>query len=386
MRLRVEDEFVIYRASSGDGMGHVCEPRITRLASGELILSHRTGTLRYSPDGSPHLLVSSDDGRSWKSLGRPFDDVLPGRPGWDYRAASLTQLRSGAVLMCVVGLDRSSAERPPWLVYNPDPSAYQGMIPIRNLVCRSEDRGRTWSPFREMTGLTVLNSSAQLLLTLPDGDVLCPLETFKRFDEPGPWRYRVDVIRSHDEGQTWGESAPAHVSDPEGDPRDLMCWDPRAAVLSDGTLVQLYYAFYDRGGGEGPVHVGWSTDGGRTWALPRPTGVRGQAMFPIALPDGGLIGFQQRRHQPQSMVAIYSPDGGRTFDPGSETTVYEHTLPSAGAFPEGADPARYMNDMIHYTFGHPTGVPLGDGRALVVWYAGDETRTALYGAILRPTT
>lgn len=42
-----------------------------------------------------------------------------------------------------------------------------------------------------------------------------------------------------------------------------------------------------------------------------------------------------------------------------------------------------MNEMIHYTFGHPTGVPLGDGRALVVWYADDETRTALFGAILR---
>ena len=41
-----------------------------------------------------------------------------------------------------------------------------------------------------------------------------------------------------------------------------------------------------------------------------------------------------------------------------------------------------MNDMIHFTFGHPTGVALDDRRALAVWYAGDEVRTEIWGAIL----
>ena len=383
--MHIEDRFLIWRERDDEPSGNLCEPRIVRLDSGEIILSFRTGSLRYSPDGSPRLLASSDDGQSWQDLGRPLDEHLPDRPGWDYRATSIAQLPSGALLACCVGLDRSSNERPPWLVYNPDPAAYQGMIPIRNLLSHSNDGGRTWSPVWELRGQTIPNSSGQSLLVAPTGDVICALETFKAFDEPGPWRYRVDVIRSHDEGRTWGESAAAHMSDPEGDPSHLMAWDPRMARLADGRLVQLYYAFLNGSGGEGPVHVGWSTDEGRTWALPRPTNLMGQAAFPIPLEGGGLVAFRQRRHELQGVIAAYSHDGGASFDPASEVVVYVHEQTSAQGHAAGADAVDYMNDMIHFTFGHPTGVALDASRALLVWYAGDETRTEIHGAIVRVT-
>ena len=38
---------------------------------------------------------------------------------------------------------------------------------------------------RLLEGLTVPNSSAQVLVTLANGDVVGPVETFKRFDEAG---------------------------------------------------------------------------------------------------------------------------------------------------------------------------------------------------------
>ena len=326
MQIAVDERFLIYESPVTDPMGYLCEPRMTRLATGDILVSFRAGTTRYSADGVPHFLRSADNGRTWEDMGRPLEATLPDRPGWDYRAASPTQLASGAVLVAVVGLDRTSQDRPLWLAYNPDPVAYQGMIPIRNVLFRTEDGGHTWSPPWTMSGLTVPNSSAQMLLTLMDGDVLCSLETFKHFDEPGPWRYRVDIVRSHDGGLTWGESAPAHMSDAEGDPRELMCWGPRMAQLPDGMLVQYYYASLNRTGGEERVHVGWSSDGGRTWALPRPTSLRGQATFPIVLSNDIVIGLCQRRTEPQSMVAALSTDGGRTFLPGSETVCTSMTL------------------------------------------------------------
>lgn len=381
--LVIEERSVIRIEDAAEPRGHLCEPRITRLRDGAILLSFRTGRRRSSPDGSPRLLRSHDEGRTWVDLGRPFDALLPADPGWDHRATSLVELPSGSLLACLVGLDRSSPDRPEELVYNPDPAAYQGMIPIRNLLSRSEDGGRSWSSTWRLEGQTVPNSAVQCLVGLLDGDVLAALETFKRFDEPGPWRYRVDVIRSHDEGVTWGETAAAHMSDPEGDPRHLMAWDPRMARLPGGRLVQLYYTFLNGTGGEGPVHAGWSDDGGRTWALPRPTGLIGQATFPIALSEGRLLGFCQRRDASQSMVAVLSTDGGQTFDTASELVVYEHDRPSAGGHRAGADAATYMNDMTYFTFGHPCGVPLGPDRALLVWYAGDETRTAIHGATIR---
>ena len=58
-------------------------------------------------------------------------------------------------------------------------------------------------------------------------------ETFKEYNEPGVWRYKGGMLRSHDEGRTWGEQVISAASDFEGDPHDTMWWDPRIARLSD---------------------------------------------------------------------------------------------------------------------------------------------------------
>ena len=145
MRIEVGEKFLIWGEAADEVRGHLCEPRMTRLRSGDILLSFRTGSLRYSPDGSPRILRSSDEGRTWTDFGRPLDDKLPGRPGWDYRALALTELKDGAILAVSVGLDRVSHGVEPWLVYNPDPAFYEGMIPIRNWVARSDDGGRTWT-------------------------------------------------------------------------------------------------------------------------------------------------------------------------------------------------------------------------------------------------
>jgi hypothetical protein len=83
------------------------------------------------------------------------------------------------------------------------------------------------------------------------------------------------------------------------------------------------------------------------------------------------------------MRAYYSPDGGRTFDPSSESVVYEHGQTSAGAADGSLGSFDYLISMDRFTFGHPCGVPLGPDRALVVWYAGGLTRTAIHAAELR---
>ena len=373
MRLQVEASGTLWEAAPDDSFGHACEPRIVRLADGTILVSHRVGPRRESADGRPHLLRSRDEGATWEDLGRPQDDAKPA--GWDLRGMGMAQLASGDVLSVTIGLDKSG-DRP---VYNPDG---EGLVPIANLFARSRDGGTSWSAPWSLTGQPIPQTASQGLLALPDGDVLMTFETFKEYDETGPWRYQGGALRSHDGGVTWPEQVISAASDFEGDPHDTMWWDPRIARLADGTLVQFYYAFRHRTGGEGLVHAGWSRDGGRTWTLPTPTSLHGQATHPIALPDGGLVAFQQQRTEPQTMVAHWSGDGGHTFDPASETVVYEHLAPSAGAA-EGVDSFDYLMSMDRFTFGHPCGVPLGDGRLLLVWYAGGLTRTSIRQATVR---
>lgn len=377
MRIEVQPLGIVHEAAPHDPYGHACEPRIARLADGTILLTHRAGTRRESADGRPHVLRSRDEGRSWQDLGRPIDP--PSAAGWDLRGMGLTQLASGDVLAVVIGLDKR-VERP---VYNPDG---EGLVPIANHFARSADQGESWSPGQPLTGQPIPQTASQGLLSLPDGDVLMTFETFKEYDEPGVWRYRGGMLRSHDEGRTWGEQVISAASDHACDPHDTMWWDPRIARLADGTLVQFYYAFRHRTGGEGPVHAAWSTDDGRTWTAPTPTTLDGQATYPIALPgDGGrrLIAFRQRRTGAGTMLATYSADGGSTFDGGSETVVYEHGQTSAGAADGSLSSFDYLISMDRFTFGHPCGVPLGPDRALVVWYAGGLTRTAIHAAEVR---
>jgi hypothetical protein len=376
MQIEVRPLGVVHEAAADDPNGHYCEPRIVRLADGTILLSHRAGTRRESADGRPHLLRSRDEGRSWEDLGRPFDPEWA--TGWDLRGFGMTQLVSGDVLAVGIGLDKR-LDRP---VYNPDG---EGLVPISNHFLRSADTGATWSEGVALTGQPIPQTASQGLLTLPDGDVLLTFETFKEYDEEGIWRYKGGMLRSHDEGRTWGEQVISAASDYEGDPHDTMWWDPRIARLTDGTLVQFYYAFRHRNSGEGPVHAAWSTDDGRTWTPPTPTALAGQATYPIPLSGGGrdVIAFQQRRTGPGTMRAYWSADGGRTFDPASETIVYEHGQTSAGAADGSLSSFDYLISMDRFTFGHPCGVPLGPDRALVVWYSGGLLRTAVHAAELR---
>ena len=374
MRITVLEHAIVWEASEDAALGHACEPRITRRANGEIVLAHRLGTRRESNDGRPHLVRSMDDGQTWETLGQPLD-ALAG-DGWDMRGAALAELPSGDLLTVVVALDKS-IERP---TYNP---ATEGLVPVANPVASSSDGGRTWSRLPDLHGGPVAQTASQGLVVLPGGDVLCTFETFKQYDEPGPWRYLGGLLRSRDAGQTWGECVISAASDPDGDPHDTMWWDPRIAHLASGELVQFTYAFRHRTRTEGPVHALWSQDEGRTWTAPTSTGLTGQAAYPIALDDGRLVVLQQRRGEDQTIVAQVSADGGRTYDPAAETVVYRHESISAAGADGALSAFDYLMSMDRFTFGHPCGAAIGPDEVLAIWYAGGPTRTAIHSARLR---
>ena len=372
--MTIEDRGVIWQAPADDPVGHACEPRIGRLADGGIVLAFRTGTRRESADGRPRVLRSDDDGATWTDLGRALDRI--GQPGWDLRGAALAGLPNGEVLTVIVALDKS-IDRP---TYHPET---EGLVPVANHLAISRDRGVTWSRLPDLAGGPVPQTASQGLLVLPAGDILCTFETFKAYDEPGPWRYLGGLLRSRDGGRTWGEPVISAASDPDGDPHDTMWWDPRIARLASGELVQFVYAFQHRNGREGPVHALWSRDDGETWTRPTLTSLEGQATYPIALEDGRLVTVRQRRSGEQTVVACVSHDGGRTFDAASETVLHRHDHETAGAADGSLSAVDYLMSMDRFTFGHPCGVATGPDTVLAVWYAGSRARTAIHAAHLR---
>ena len=374
MRILVDGHATVWEPTEDDPVGHACEPRIVRRTNGTILVAHRLGPRRESADGRPQLLESTDGGQRWTSLGQPLNAL--GAEGWDLRGAALAELPSGDLLTVVVALDKS-LDRP---TYNPET---EGLVPVANHVASSADGGRTWKQLADLAGGPVPQTASQGLLVLPDGDVLCTFETFKEYDEPGTWHYLGGLLRSRDDGNTWGDCVISAASDPDGDPHDTMWWDPRIARLASGELVQFMYAFRHRSRTEGPVHVAWSPDDGRTWTAPASTGLPGQASYPVPLEDGRLVLLQQRRGDEDAIVALVSDDGGRTFDPESGTVVYHHEATSAPGADGSLSAFDYLMSMDRFTFGHPCGVATGPDEVLAVWYAGGVTRTAIRSASLR---
>jgi hypothetical protein len=363
------------------GLGHVCEPRLAVLEDGTVLLAYRSGSARLSADGRVGLLRSQDGGASWEWSGAPFPSKWDGRPG-DQLLATLTGTHDGRVVAWLGWMDRGDDR--PWRNRETE-----GRLPIRILQAESSDGGASWGAPREVTLPGVEQAVPQYLITLADGTLLAGYETFKHYDDPAPWRYRAGVARSGDGGRTWSSTTAAEV-----DASGRMWWDPRAAELADGRLVQCYHAFDYPAGRDADLHLGWSDDGGRTWSAPVPTGVPGQVTWPVILGTSTVVYLQQRRHSPAGIVALVAGGGdeaaGKAADEAvaadNSISLYSHDAYTLGAADGSRSAVEYFDDMDGFTFGHPTGVRLPDGAVLEVHYAGDRNGTRLHANRLTELT
>lgn len=145
-----------------------------------------------------------------------------------------------------------------WLFYTAQKSGNQDTSIIR---CRvSHDHGRTWGPIGvlfERAGTFV----RQPVVVLDNGDWLLPV--FYCRTRPGEkWVGDDDVsaVRiSADQGRTWSEvEVPGSVG----------CVHMNIGKLADGSLLALFRSRW-----ADHVYQSRSTDGGRTWTVPVPTGL-----------------------------------------------------------------------------------------------------------------
>ena len=302
-------------------------PVLDRMPDGRAVVMLRGGGGHINVNGRLDLLYS-DDGLRWYGKRTAIDTCA------DDRNPAFGVTPSGRLLLgfhLQAGYTGEGQWRGKW-----------GLS--FDLQTYSDDEGLEWSPFENLrVGDIVSTSPYGRIIRLADGSYL--QNVYGRPSAAVPGTSLADgeswgcayVVRSRDEGVTWGEPA-------------LIATEHNETALLEVAPNRLLAA--SRSEGEQHVDLYRSEDGGRCWThVVQATGKHQHPADLIDLGDGAvLMIFGNRHDEAKDIRGILSRDGGATWD--TETHL-RLTTPVSG------------------DFGYPSAVRVGDDLVIVHYWAGD---------------
>ena len=185
--------------------------------------------------------------------------------------------------------------------YNEDGSWSRDLRRVQMRITRSHDGGATWEASQPLNYTPMEKHSAYgRICTLTDGTMLMPIygSAIQEADRTDDCAY---ILRSRDNGQTWGEPTLIAVGYNE----------TGLISLPNGDLVVAMRS----GDQRALLSVSRSVDGGQTWIEPTPvTHNREHPADLTLLSNGWIILFFGVRHEPFGVQALVSRDNGQTWD------------------------------------------------------------------------
>lgn len=360
--MRIVDRGLLNRGEPGTPRAVSTFPAVTALNEDQLLASYRVGTTKDSADESIEFRYSDDGGHSWSSPDFPFD-TEPQRKRGSLKLAYVTPLGGERLLCAAMWVDRETYPGKP--LFNEET---QGCLPMAILLADSDDRGRTWTPWRKMPLPDEIGppSLTSPLLRLASGRLAASIETNKQYDDASRWLQRVVYVYSDDEGQTW--SSPVTVSqDPSA---RIYSWDQRAGVLTDGRLVTFSWTYDCKTTRYLNVHRRLSDDEGNTWTIPEDLGFADQPSRPAILPDGRVVVAWVDRFQSQSIRARLAERCDAPFLPETEVVLFECAAPVPNSAAEDKNTGDLLVEMGDWSYGLPFAETLPNGEVMVVHYEG----------------
>ena len=304
-------------------------PVLIQLNNGNLMGVFRGGAPHVGIGGRLDTVTSTDKGHTWSKpktvIDGPEDDRNP----------AFGQLRNGDLILAfsvlrgydATGLHLAAKKRSDRLI--------DGVY-----LMRSANGGETWSkpersePIHELQKGGASISSFGKLVQLKDGTVL--MSVYCEFwDGRGN---RTFVVRSHDNGKTWGDIS-------------LVGQDVNETALlglPDGGLLAAL-----RSVTTGHLSTSRSQDAGHTWSAPiLLTKDMEHPADLILLKNGDVLLTYGVRNAPFGVAAVLSHDGGKTWD-------MEHKISLA-------------DDTGNIDCGYPSSVQLPDGKIVTMYYQVDD--------------
>jgi len=325
-------------------------PTLIRRSNGELIVAYSGGREAHvCPFGRVEIVRSKDNGDTWSWPEVLMDTAI------DDRDAGALETATGALLVTTFTslayeplLEKATGWEPArlarWQAVNRRTTPEQRKALLGTWMLRSADGGMTWSaPYR-----VPVNS--------PHG----PVQASKgRLWYPGKQLWdavtRVGIATSGDDGRTWKWSAaiPTRPGDDVNAYHEL-----HGVEAADGRWI-VHIRNHNKVNERETLQTE-STDGGKSWSVPRAIGVWGLPSHLLRLRDGRLVMAYSHRRDPRGNQARVSADHGRTW---SEPLML--SVDGTG------------------DLGYPSTVELADGRLVTIWY---EKLASAPKAVLRMAT
>lgn len=319
-------------------------PTVARRSNGELLLVYSGGREGHvCPFGRVELMRSLDEGRTWSwprvVLDGPLDD----------RDAGVVETADGSILITTFTslayeaiLKRAEAAEPSkpgsmsseklarWQAARDRISPEQRQADLGRWMVRSDDSGVTFS-----ARYACLVDSPHGPILLSDGRLLYAGKEVQKTNG------RVAVCESTDDGLTW--KFLADIPTRPGDSREGY-HELHAVEAADGRII-VQIRNHNKASARETLQTE-STDGGKTWSVPREIGVWGLPSHLLRLQDDRLVMTYGYRRKPYGNQARVSSDNGKTW----------------------SAPLTISDDGSSGDLGYPSTVQLSDGALLTVWY------------------
>ena len=362
-QLSIDAGGVIFRNPlPGHRVTNAFHPSIHVMDDGELLCVLRVGGAMYSPDGMVEIFRSADRGENWERQG-PVVDRAPGEGQINYVWGCITPLSDGSLVMMVMRADQSDPER---LAYNPET---QGLLALESCYLASTDGGRSWTAPRVVDtsphfGPELSPAPYGGVVELENGEWFQAYETWKAYDNAGPFNLNVFGLISRDRGRTWPEKVT--VADGSGHDRSYSHMSP--IKQSDGRLIASTWTAEPQLQKYFGLHLIRSVDTtARTWEAPVSIGVPGQTSTLAPLGGGRLLLIYSHREETDQpgIKVVFSDDDGRTWSIDKPLTVWDaYGREALGV----ARSATYPSSHDAIAYGAPRIVALDDRSAIACWW------------------
>ena len=337
-------------------------PSLCELDDGKIAASIIIGEAFESVDSRAYILFSEDGGKSF-SEPRLMLCINEPYPINDY--AKLSRTKDGLLIAYGYGIIRNNPSLP---IGNPENG---GLLDDFIFFATSKDGGKSFSPIKKIPCAWGAHAEASAPITvLADGSWISPITGFADWEGNAHGRNCGRALVSHDEGKSWSDEAVCMEF--EGD--TVTCFEQRMCQLESGLIVNIGWNEDLKTGERLDNHYTISRDGGKSWTMPKSTGIRGQASSVCAIGGNKLLALHAvRRDTNRPGIYGYIVDLSEgEWNITDEVIVWEPITPSV-------KDSRFAEIFSFLKFGQPSAVKLRNGRILIThWYSENgEYRVAL---------